>query len=189
MFGHQVLGIRYRANTSVRRYLCIRFAAYHYASRIPYVFIISILVNMMDLPTKKPRILVVDDTLELRKLLTVRLSLLGYQADSAENGRRALELLRQTPYDLVLLDIMMPIMDGYATLEAMKADEALRAIPVIVVSAVSELDSVVRCIELGADDYLVKPYNNVLLQARIAASLERKRLHDQEQSHAGTCAP
>ncbi|GAB4399044.1 MAG: hypothetical protein OHK0052_22310 [Anaerolineales bacterium] len=137
---------------------------------------------MMDLSQEKPRILVVDDTLELRKLLTVRLSLLGYQTAGAENGRRALEMLRENPFDLVLLDIMMPVMDGYTTLQAIKADEVLRAIPVIVVSAVSELDSVVRCIELGAEDYLVKPYNNVLLKARIAASLERKRLHDREQA-------
>lgn len=137
---------------------------------------------MAELFQEKPQILVVDDTLELRKLLTVRLSLLGYQTEGAENGRRALEMLRQNPFDLVLLDIMMPVMDGYATLEAMKADEVLRSIPVIVISAVSELDSVVRCIELGADDYLVKPYNNVLLKARIAASLERKCLHDREQA-------
>lgn len=137
---------------------------------------------MADLFHEKPRILVVDDTFELRKLLTVRLSLLGYETDAAENGRQALEMLHAGAYDLVLLDIMMPIMDGYTTLEAIKADEILRSIPVIVISAVSELDSVVRCIELGAEDYLVKPYNNVLLKSRIAARLERKRLHDQEQA-------
>lgn len=137
---------------------------------------------MINLPHKQHRILVVDDTLELRRLLTVRLSLLGYQADAAENGQRALDMLRTAAYDLVLLDIMMPVMDGYATLEAIKADEVLRAIPVIVISAVSDLDSVVRCVELGAEDYLIKPYNNVLLRARVTASLERKRLHDQEQA-------
>jgi adenylate cyclase len=83
----------------------------------------------------------------------------------------------------VLLDIMMPEMDGYEVLERLKADETWRHIPVIMISALSEFDSVVRCIELGAEDYLPKPFNSVLLKARVSASLERKRLHDREAAH------
>jgi class 3 adenylate cyclase len=97
-------------------------------------------------------------------------------------------LLASRPVDLVLLDIMMPEMNGYEVLEQMKASEQLRHIPVIMISAVDEIDSVVRCIGLGADDYLSKPFNPVLLRARVGASLERKRLHDKVAAQASDLA-
>jgi class 3 adenylate cyclase len=99
----------------------------------------------------------------------------------AENGRQALEALRGRPADLVLLDIEMPEMNGYQTLEALRADPKLRDIPVVMMSSVDEVDSVARCIEMGAEDYLFKPVNAVLLRARVAASLEKKRLRDQQR--------
>src|SRR5580700_1741144 len=96
----------------------------------------------------------------------------------ATNGREAMEAVRTRTFDLVLLDIMMPEMDGYAVLQNLKADEALRPIPVIMISALDELDSVVRCIEMGAEDYLPKPFDPILLKARINACLEKKRSYD-----------
>jgi adenylate cyclase len=129
-------------------------------------------------------LLVVDDNQDNRYTLTERLKREGYvNIVAATNGREALDRLTAQAFDLVLLDIMMPEIDGYRVLECLKADPALRHIPVIMISAVSELDSVVRCIELGADDYLPKPFNRVLLRARVGACLERKRLHDQEITH------
>lgn len=124
--------------------------------------------------------LVVDDNSINRIMLSRYLSKLRYQASLAENGRQALEQLQDKSFDLVLLDVEMPEMDGYQVLEQMKAVPRLRDIPVIMISAVDELESVVRCIELGAQDYLPKPFNPVLLQARLTACLERKRLRDQE---------
>ena len=94
-----------------------------------------------------------------------------------------MDKLKVEPFDLVLLDVEMPEMDGYQVLEQLKADPRLRDIPVIMISAVEELESVVRCIELGAQDYLPKPFNPVLLHARISACLEKKRLRDQEISY------
>jgi phosphoserine phosphatase RsbU/P len=126
-------------------------------------------------------ILVVDDNSVNRELLARRLELQGYQIHRAENGRFALEQLRARPFDLVLLDIMMPEIDGYEVLRLMKLDEVLRHIPVIMISALGDLDSIVRCIEVGAEDYLPKPFNSTLLVARVDASLEKKRLRDQEQ--------
>jgi signal transduction histidine kinase/DNA-binding response OmpR family regulator len=128
-------------------------------------------------------VLVVDDDKINRDLLSRQLERQGHGVAVAENGRQALEMMRAQPFDLVLLDIMMPEMDGYQVLEQLKADASLRHIPVIVVSAVSDLESVVRCIELGAEDYLFKPFNRVLLKARVDASLEKKRLRDEEQSY------
>ena len=131
-----------------------------------------------------PAILVVDDNENNRYTLTRRLEREGYDnLGSAENGRQALEVLAERRIDLVLLDIMMPEMNGYQVLEAMKSDMALRHIPVIVISAIDDLDSVARCIELGAEDYLPKPFNTVLLRARVGASLEKKKLRDQEASY------
>ena len=104
----------------------------------------------------------------------------GHKATVAENGRLGLEAITAKPYDLVLLDVMMPEMNGYQVLEQLKADPNLRDIPVIVLSALDEIGSVVRCIELGAEDYLPKPFDPVLLRARIGACLEKKRLRDQE---------
>ena len=127
-------------------------------------------------------VLVVDDNEMNRDMLSRRLERQGYQAIMAEDGVQALEMLPQHPIDLVLLDIMMPRMNGYEVLEKAKQDPALRHIPIIMISAVDDLDSVVKCVEMGADDYLFKPFNPILLKARISASLEKKRLRDQEQS-------
>jgi adenylate cyclase len=130
------------------------------------------------------RILVVDDNEDNRYTLAKRLKRERYEDVAlATNGREALDLIARQPFDLILLDIMMPEMNGYEVLERLKADDLLRHVPVIMISAISELDSVVRCIELGAEDYLPKPFNSVLLRARIGASLERKRLHDREAKH------
>lgn len=129
--------------------------------------------------------LVVDDSRVNRLVLVRQLAGLGIEALEAENGVEALQILRENPdvVELVLLDVIMPELDGYGTLEAMKADEGMRHIPVIIVSGVEELDSVVRCIELGATDYLTKPINPRILGARITASLAAKRLHDVEHEH------
>ena len=125
-------------------------------------------------------LLVVDDNKVNRLLLARSLESQGHRAVLAENGKIALELLRSQPFDLMLLDIEMPEMDGFAVLEEMMADTQLRDVPVIVTSAVEGLDSVVRCIELGAEDYLSKPVNPVLLRARIASGLAKKQLRDQQ---------
>ena len=127
------------------------------------------------------RLLVVDDNKVNRLLLGRGLEQQGHQVDFAENGRQALEMLQRGGFDLVLLDIEMPEMNGYQVLEALAGDLKLRDLPVIVTSALEELDSVVRCIEMGAEDYLTKPVNPVLLRARIGASLEKKRLRDQQR--------
>ena len=127
------------------------------------------------------RLLVVDDNKVNRLLLTRSLELQGHRVATAENGRLALELLRREPFDLLLLDIEMPEMNGFEVLEQLKADRQLRDLPVIVTSVIEGLDNVVRCIELGAEDYLHKPVNPVLLKARIGASLEKKRLRDQQK--------
>jgi class 3 adenylate cyclase/CheY-like chemotaxis protein len=128
-------------------------------------------------------ILVVDDNEENRDMLARRLARQGYEMLTAAGGRAALESLGARPVDLVLLDVMMPDLDGFAVLQRLKADPGLRDIPVLMISALDELDSVVRCIQLGAEDYLSKPFEPVLLQARIGACLEKKRLHDQEARH------
>jgi class 3 adenylate cyclase len=128
-------------------------------------------------------LLVVDDNDGNRDMLGRRLARQGYDVLSASSGRAALDTLAKRPVDLVLLDVMMPDLDGYAVLQQLKADPALRDIPVLMISALDEMDSVVRCIRLGAEDYLGKPFDPVLLQARIGACLEKKRLHDQEVLH------
>jgi two-component system cell cycle response regulator len=125
-------------------------------------------------------LLVVDDNSMNRIMLSRYITKLGYRSSLAENGRQALEKLQAEPFDLVLLDVQMPEMDGYAVLGHLKTNPRLRDIPVIMISAVEELESVVRCIELGAQDYLPKPFNPVLLRARLTACLERKQLRDQE---------
>jgi len=126
-------------------------------------------------------LLVVDDNRVNRLLLGRLLEQLGHTVTFAENGRDALDALRQRRVDLVLLDIEMPEMDGYQTLEALAADPNLRYIPVVMMSSVEEVDSVARCIEMGAEDYLFKPVNPVLLKARVGSSLEKKRLRDQQR--------
>jgi two-component system cell cycle response regulator len=127
------------------------------------------------------RVLVVDDSPVNRIVLTKALSADGHTPLMAEHGLEALELLRsedEPGVDVVLLDLEMPELDGYETLARIKADDGLRHLPVIVISSVDELDSVVRCIEIGATDYLPKPFNAALLRARLNASLAEKRLHD-----------
>jgi adenylate cyclase len=126
-------------------------------------------------------LLIVDDNKVNRLLLSRSVQMQGHRAALAENGRVALEMLQREPFDLLLLDIEMPEMDGFAVLERLKADPQLRDLPVIVTSSVEGLDNVVRCIGLGAEDYLPKPVNPVLLKARIGASLEKKRLRDQQK--------
>jgi two-component system, cell cycle response regulator len=126
------------------------------------------------------RALVVDDNRLNRIVLSRALSELDVEPIEAENGLRALEVMGCTPIDVVLLDLLMPELDGYATLERLHADDALRHIPVIVITAVDELDSVVRCIELGATDYLPKPFEPAILRARLTATLAGKRLRDLE---------
>ena len=129
--------------------------------------------------TSRPgRLLVVDDIEANRDLLARRLQSLGHEVETAVHGRAALEILSSRPIDLVLLDIMMPEMDGFQVLERLRADPALRTIPVIMISAVDEVDAVARAIELGATDYLPKPFNSVVLRARVTATLEKKRLED-----------
>lgn len=127
------------------------------------------------------RILIVDDTQATRELLARRLVREGHQIVEAENGRRALEQIAAEDFDLVLLDMMMPEISGYEVLMQLKADARYRHLPVIVISALDEIDDIVRCIEAGAEDYLPKPFDPVLLRARIGASLEKKRLRDRER--------
>jgi CheY-like chemotaxis protein len=126
------------------------------------------------------RALIVEDNKVNRMLLRRGLAEQGVDVIEAEDGRQALDALATEPVDLILLDLLMPVLDGYATLERIKADEALRHLPVIVITAVDDLESVVRCIELGATDYLPKPFNAQLLRARVNASLAGKRLRDLE---------
>lgn len=133
--------------------------------------------------SEQGHILVVDDLRINRMKLSLGLKQQGHTTAEAENGRQALDMLRAESFDLILLDILMPEMDGYEVLEHMKKDHALRDVPVIVISAQDELESVVRGIELGADDYLPKTFEPVLLQARIGACLEKKRLRDKEQAY------
>ncbi len=128
------------------------------------------------------RILVVDDDSMNREMLSRRLQKMGYKIREADNGNHALDELKQRPFDLVLLDIIMPELDGFRTLEFMKTDPMLRHVPVIMLTALDEVESTVRCIEAGAEDYVPKPFNPVILRARISASLEKKRLRDQEQA-------
>jgi putative two-component system response regulator len=128
-------------------------------------------------------ILIVDDNEMNRDLLLRRLGRSGFQMASAENGKQALDMMRERSFDLVLLDIMMPVMDGYETLVVIQKDEVLRRVPVIMITALDDVDSAVRCIEMGAVDYVTKPFNPVLLRARVDASLERKRLSDQQESY------
>ena len=125
-------------------------------------------------------VLVVDDDAANREVLSRRLTRQGHGVMTASSGSDALERVRQAAFDLVLLDIMMPDMDGYEVLRHLKADDRLQHIPVIMISALSEVQSVVRCIEAGAEDYLTKPFNPTLLKARVGASLGRKRGRDRE---------
>src|SRR5215207_2378655 len=136
---------------------------------------------MPDVRHGPAHLLVADDNKVNRLLLTRSLELQGHTVTSAPNGRVALDMLRAGGFDLLLLDMEMPEMNGFEVLEQLAADRALRDLPVIVTSSLEGLGNVVRCIELGAEDYLAKPVNAVLLKARIGASLEKKRLRDQQK--------
>ena len=129
---------------------------------------------------QRPIILVVDDESFNVDYLEQELEDLDYATISASDGQAALDQVAAHAPDLILLDIMMPVLDGFGVLARLKADVAVRHIPVIVISAMSDLDSIVRGIKLGADDYLPKPFNEVLLRARISAGLEKKRIRDLE---------
>lgn len=129
---------------------------------------------------RRARLLVVDDVEDNREVLGRQLQRQGYLVECAESGRAALQVLDTRPFDLVLLDVMMAEMDGYLVLERLKSTPVTRDTPVIMISALDDFGSVVRCIELGAEDYLLKPFDPVLLRARIGACLEKKRLHDAE---------
>ncbi len=126
-------------------------------------------------------VLVVDDDPLNRRLLTNSLEREGHQTRSAVDGESALAALAEESPDVVLLDLVMPGMDGIQLLERIKADEGLRHLPVIVISGVDDAESIVRCIEMGAEDFLPKPFDPVILRARVNAGLNRKRLHDLEQ--------
>jgi len=129
------------------------------------------------------RVLVVDDNAMNRDVLTRRLQRGGHAVEAVEDGESALARLRAQPFDLVLLDVTMPGIDGYEVLARVKADEALRHVPVVMISAIGEAESVVKCLALGADDYLTKPFDPLILKARVDASLSKKRLHDGERRH------
>jgi adenylate cyclase len=134
-------------------------------------------------------LLVVDDDEDNRYTLSSRLKREGYtNLNMANDGRQALELLRSQRFDLVLLDIMMPELNGYQVLEQLKASPELRDVPVIMISAIDEIASAVRCIELGAEDYLAKPFDAALLRARVGATLEKKALRDEVRSQAAQLA-
>ena len=133
-------------------------------------------------PMPSAKLLAVDDDDMNREMLVRRLQKLGYEVGEAATGREALNKLKDGSYDLVLLDILMPDLDGFQTLEFMKADPRLRHVPAIMLTALDDVESTVRCIEAGAEDYVPKPFNPTILRARITASLEKKRLRDQEQA-------
>lgn len=127
-------------------------------------------------------ILIVDDNAVNRTILRDLITILGYKPIEAENGEQALDRIFKKPHpDMILLDIMMPGIDGYDVLDKVKADKFLNLIPVIMITAVDDIESQIRCIEKGADDYIIKPFNSVLLRARINALLEKKELYDKEQ--------
>jgi adenylate cyclase len=136
---------------------------------------------VVDLRRAPAHLLVTDDNKVNRLLMTRNLELQGHTVRCAENGRMALELLRSAAFDLMLLDVEMPEMNGFQVLEALADDARLRDLPVIVTSSLEGVANIARCIELGAEDYLHKPVNPVLLKARIGASLEKKRLRDQQK--------
>src|SRR5438477_808020 len=138
-------------------------------------------VNPEQQPAPLPGVLlVVDDDAINRDVLTRRLTRQGHHVLTASNGQDALRMMRDIAFDLILLDVVMPDMDGYEVLRRIRSDDQLHNVPVIMISVVSEMQSVVRCIEAGAEDYLAKPFNPTLLKARIGASLEKKRGRDRE---------
>ena len=142
--------------------------------------IVAISSNAAD--SDRDKILVVDDNETNRDLLSRQVEAQGYQAVTAANGQQAMEMIATGVYDLILLDIMMPEINGYQVLQWIR-DSSWRHTPVIVISALDEIDSVVKCIEMGAEDYLSKPFNPTLLKARLGACLEQKRFRDRESQY------
>jgi len=130
------------------------------------------------MPNEAGRLLVVDDDGVSRAVLQNLLEMQGHTVTVAKNGAEGLELARKQAFDLILLDILMPGMDGFDVVDALKKDAALRTLPVVMISSVEDMPSVVRCVKLGADDYIFKPFDEVLLKARVDACLERKRLRE-----------
>ena len=148
----------------------------------------SVVSHVVELASAQPltvpaKLLAVDDDPTNLEMLTRRLQKLGYNVAKAVNGRLALQKLKEEDFDLVLLDILMPELDGFQTLEFIKADQRIRHLPVIMLTALDDVESIVRCLEAGAEDFVPKPFNPVILRARIAASLEKKRLRDKEQAN------
>ncbi len=149
----------------------------------PGITIHTVRPRLADEPTHwNARALIVDDDPANRDLLDRRLRRYGATVTTAEDGLRALGLLRKDPFDLVLLDMLLPGLDGYQVLTKLKADEKLREIPVIMISGLDQENGIARCLEAGAEDYLTKPFNSVFLKARIGACLEKKRWRDQERA-------
>lgn len=130
--------------------------------------------------TYPARILVVDDHKTNRMKMSFAVKKEGHDVETAENGLEAMAKLQAQPFDLVLLDIVMPVMDGYEVLEQMKSDQQLRDIPVLVISSMQEMESIVKGIQMGAEDYLPKTFDPIFLKARVDACLEKKRFRDQE---------
>jgi len=137
------------------------------------------------LATTAGSVLIVDDNATNREMLSRRLRKWGFSVTVAKSGLQALELVRQEPFDLILLDFVMPGPNGLEVLERLKSDSAVRDIPVLMVSALGDLDGIVQCIQNGAEDYIAKPFNAVFLSARIGAALEKKRLRDKEKVYIG----
>lgn len=161
------------------RYITTRMGDSEQSSTVDY----PVQAQEQERPPTNHRILVVDDDQINRTVLVRNLKRFGHAAAIAENGRQALAMLRRQSFDLVLLDIMMPEMNGYQVLEQLRLDPALRHIPAVVISGIEDVSSVIRCIELGAEDYLFKPCDRVLLKARVDACLEKKRLRDLEHAY------
>jgi len=132
-------------------------------------------------PAIPGHLLVVDDNENNRDMLVRLLDRQGLKSSVARNGQEALDMMSAESFDLVLLDIMMPVVDGFQVLQTMKADAALREVPVIMLSAIHEMDAIIRCIKMGADDYIPKPIDLTLLRARVGASIQKKRLRDREK--------
>lgn len=138
------------------------------------------LLSLPDGASAQGKLLIVDAVDANRKILAYRLALQGYAVITATNSAQALEAMQTQPCDLVLLDITMPEIDGYSTLQQLKSDEKSRHIPVVVLSAQDEWDSITQCIEMGAEDYLIRPFNPTLLNARIVSCLNKKLARDRE---------
>ncbi len=133
----------------------------------------------LGMPTRSGHVLIVDDLATIRLMLARHVRELGHQVTLSGDGRDALKLLGEQSFDLVLLDMMMPGMDGYAVLKQIKEDPGLREIPVVMISGVDDIKLVTRCIEIGAEDYLPKPFEPALLRARVRACLDKKQMWDE----------